>query len=58
MEIILMKGNFDYSFWKSGSYGFGLGIWRTNFITSYIWTIALGPLSIYYIIPRTIQPSK
>lgn len=54
-----MKGNWNYSFWKrDGSFGFGLGIWRTNFITSYIWTIALGQLTIYYSIPRTIQPSK
>ncbi len=46
-----MKNKWSYSFWKYGSGGFGFGVWRVNYIPQIIWTIAIGPLTIYYIIP-------
>jgi hypothetical protein len=38
-----------YSFWRNGSGGFGFGVWRSCHYRNGnpIWTIALGPLSIY-----------
>lgn len=36
------------TFGGNGSYGFGLGIWRTSFGRYAIWTVAIGPLSIYW----------
>lgn len=37
----------NYSFWKNGSGGFGLGIWRVDYVTQIIWTIAIGPMTVY-----------
>lgn len=44
-----MKGKWSYSFGKDGSFGFGFGVWRVHYIPDIIWTIALGPLTVYYI---------
>lgn len=37
----------NYSFWKNGSGGFGFGVWRVNYKTHIIWTIAIGPMTVY-----------
>jgi hypothetical protein len=38
-----------WSFWKDGSGGFGCGIWRSRGYggDNAIWTVALGPMSVY-----------
>ena len=36
------------SLWKRTGFGFGFGIWRVMYSeTEIIWTLAIGPLSIY-----------
>lgn len=39
----------NYSFWTNGSGGFGLGIWRVDYVTQIIWTIAIGPMTVYLV---------
>lgn len=42
------KLRFTYTLWSSTGAGFGLGVWRVVYLpTNVIWTIAIGPLSIY-----------
>jgi hypothetical protein len=38
-----------WSFWKDGSGGFGFGVWRSRGYggDNAIWTVALGPMSVY-----------
>lgn len=38
--------------WKNGSGGFGLGIWRVNYQEVIVWTIAIGPITIYAAKPK------